>query len=51
MLACTEKGGFLLLSDLDPGNLLEIVKNRVYDSLSGGSDCSLERILSGSNLE
>ena len=26
-------------------------RNRVYDSLSGGSDCSLERILSGSNLE
>ena len=26
-------------------------RNRVYDSLSGGPDCSLERILSGRNLE
>ena len=26
-------------------------RNRVYDYLSGGPDCSLERILSGRNLE
>ncbi len=47
-----KKGGFLLLSDLDTGNLLEMAEQTgFYHSPAGGSDVTLAGILSGSNLE
>ena len=46
-----KKGGFLAVRSGSGQSSGNCERNRVYDSLSGGSDCSLERILSGSNLE
>ncbi len=37
-----KKGGFLLLSDLDTGNLLKMARtDRIYHSPAGGSDVTL----------